>query len=223
MNMMKKTYARSAAIAIAALGVVALTAPAIAHGPMGQGGADAAADEAAIAAEIAKVRKATEKYQDIKVALAEGFILAPPGHCITAGEEGLPAEWGGMGLHYINPKMLKITRTEPRVAGDSTHTDFLHPAILLYEPAADGSMKLVGVENLVFLHAWQAAGHGAPPTFAGRSFDIMADEVGTPVDEAHNFEPHMDQHVYFFDGEKPSDMIQPFTKRVTCEHFKHDK
>ena len=39
-----------------------------------------------------------------------------------------------MGIHYINPKLLKITAVEPRVDGDSTHTDFMNPAILLYEP-----------------------------------------------------------------------------------------
>ena len=45
-----------------------------------------------------------------------------------------------MGIHYINPQMLKITSTEPRVDGNSTHTDFMKPAILLYEPQADGSL-----------------------------------------------------------------------------------
>jgi len=220
---MSKIHVRWAGAAIAAVSLALAAAPVTAHDTSGAPAANSMLDDAAIAAEIAKVREATKKYEDIKVALDEGYIPAPPGHCITAAEEGLPAAWGGMGIHYINPKMLKITRAEPRVAGESTHTDFLNPAILLYEPTADGGMKLVGVENLVFLHAWQAAGNGAPPTFAGRSWDIMADDVGTPVDEAHNFEPHMDQHVYFFEGEKASDMIRPFTTRVTCEHFKHDK
>ena len=43
------------------------------------------------AEEIAAVREATAKYQDVSVALAEGFIPAPSG-CITAAGEGLPAE-----------------------------------------------------------------------------------------------------------------------------------
>lgn len=106
-----------------------------------------------VAAEIEKVRLATQRFTDVKVALAEGYIPAPPGDCISAAHEGLPAEWGAMGIHYIHPKMLKITATEPRVDGDSTHTDFINPAILLYQPEADGSITLVGVENLVFLNA----------------------------------------------------------------------
>ena len=73
--------------------------------------------------EIAVVRDATAKYQDIEVAIADGYVPAPSG-CITAEGEGLPAELGGMGWHYIHPGKLKITATEPRVDGMSTHTDF---------------------------------------------------------------------------------------------------
>ena len=171
-----------------------------------------------VAAEIEKVRQATQKYEDVNVALAEGYVIAPPGDCVTAAHEGLPAEWGGMGVHYIHPAKLKITGAEPRVNGASTHTDFMEPAILLYEPREDGTMKLVGVENLVFLAAWKAAGNAAPPSFAGRSYDTMADVLGTSVDEAHGFEPHHDQHVYFADSDAPMDQLKPFHPSVTCEH-----
>ena len=193
--------------------------PAGAHDPSGQS-ATSELDPEVVAAAIREVREATRKYEDVKVALADGYVPAPPGDCVTAAKEGLPPEWGGMGIHYINPKMLKITGTQPRVNGEATHTDFLKPSILLYEPMADGSMKLVGVENLVFLNAWLKAGNGAPPTFAGRSWDIMADNTSTPQDEAHRFEPHMDQHIYFFDSEDPRDMLRPFTPHITCEHHK---
>ena len=176
-----------------------------------------------VAAEIEKVRALTAKYNDIKVAQAEGFVPAPPGDCVTATKEGLPPAWGGMGIHYIHPVMLKIKGAEPKVTGESTHYDFMKPAILLYEPMADGSLKLVGVENLVFLHAWQQAGNQAPPAFAGRSYDIMADNAGTEQDETHHFEPHMDQHIYFAKSANPGDQLNPFHPSVTCEHFKGGK
>lgn len=171
-----------------------------------------------VAGEIEKVRLATQKYNDVKVALAEGFVPAPPGECISAASEGLPAEWGGMGIHYINPAMLKITATAPHVDGMSTHTDFMKPAILLYEPQADGSLRLVGVENLVFLNAWHAAGNQAPPKFAGRIWDTMADNASTPQNEAHMFEPHHDQHVYFKRTANPKDQLNPFSPNVSCQH-----
>lgn len=194
-------------VATAALGLTALTMPTVA----------AAQD---VAAQIEKVRQAAERFKDVKVALKEGYIPAPPGDCVDAAHEGLPAEWGAMGIHYINPKMLQITQTQPRVDGKSTHTDFMNPAILLYQPEEDGSLTLVGVENLVFMHPWQATGHHAPPMFAGRTWDTMADNTSTPQDEAHGFEPHHDQHVYFTKMANPADQLKPFNPNVTCEHFK---
>ena len=178
----------------------------------------AAADEVAA---IAEVREATAKYKDVNVALAEGFVPAPSG-CVTAAHEGLPAEWGAMGIHYIHPAMLKITKTAPRVDGMTTHTDFLKPSILLYEPQADGSLVLLGVENLVFQKSWKEAGSGAPPQFAGRTWDAMADDPATAADEAHQFEPHYDQHVWTL-RENPNGALMPFNPNATCEHFKGEQ
>jgi hypothetical protein len=165
------------------------------------------------------VRAATEKYRDIEVALADGFILAPPGECVTAAHEGLPAEWGAMGMHYIHPGRLQITATEPRVDGQSTYTDFVNPAILIYEPEADGSLQLIAIENLVFEAAWKAAGHDGPPVINGREWDHMADDPATPGDEAHGFMPHFDQHVWIY-RDNPTGVLTPFNPAVTCAHAK---
>ena len=98
----------------------------------------------------------------------------------------------------------------------------MNPAILLYEPQADGSLKLVGVENIVFMHAWQATGNRAPPKFAGRTWYTMADNASTPRDEAHRFEPHHDQHVYFKKQSDPNNQLNPFSPSVSCKHHKGD-
>lgn len=166
---------------------------------------------------VEKVRAATERFTDVKVALAEGYIPDPAGHCVTAAGEGLPAELGGMGIHYLRPDLLGITATSPRVDGTGTHTDFNNPAILLYEPQADGTLALIGAENLVFRKAWLAAGNSEPPVFAGRHWDMMQDDPKTPGDEAHGFEAHYDQHVYFR-GEDANAAVQPFHPEVTCDH-----
>ena len=140
----------------------------------------------------------------------------PSGHCVSAADEGLPPEWGAMGIHYLHPGLLGITATEPRVDGVGLHTDFLNPSILLYEPQADGSLVLVGVENLVFEAAWRRAGNGDAPSLAGRLWDYMADDPATPGDEAHGFEPQWDQHVWF--RPNPFGALNPFNPNVTCEH-----
>ena len=103
------------------------------------------------------------------------------------------------------------------IDGNGTHTDFRQPAILLYEPQADGSLALVGVENLVFAKAWKDAGNAAPPAFHGVAYDTMIDDPATALDEAHNFAPHHDRHVWLY-RENPNGVFAPFNPRVTCKH-----
>jgi hypothetical protein len=107
----------------------------------------------------------------------------------------------------------------PRVDGNGTHTEFLKPAVLIYEPQADGSMALVAVENLVFLKSWHAAGNTAPPSFQGVPFDRMVDDPATELDEAHAFEPHYDRHVWL-DRQNPQGIFAQFNPAVTCAHHK---
>ena len=165
------------------------------------------------------LRRSVEKYKDINVALADGYIT-PDNHCVSAAGEGLPPELGAMGIHYIHPAMLKITATEPRVNGESTYTDWSQPSILIYEPQANGSLELVAVENLVFEAAWNAAATGEELVINGRAWDHMVDDPNTPGDEAHGFMPHYDQHVWLF-RENPMGVLMPFNPNVTCEHAQH--
>jgi hypothetical protein len=165
---------------------------------------------------IETLRAATQRFEDVNVAKAEGYMPDPSGTCVNAEAHGMPAELGGMGIHYLRPDLLGITVTKPRVDGTSTHTDFMNPGILLYEPQEDGSMVLVGIENLVFRKAWEEAGFTEPPTLAGRRWDLMVDNPDTPGEEAHHFEPHYDQHVWFRDNLNGN--LEPFNPPVTCKH-----
>jgi len=164
------------------------------------------------------VRRATERFRDVNVALAEGYVRDPMNMCDTAEGMGRPAALGGMGIHFFRPDLLGITAPpNPRVTGTGTHTDFSKPAILIYEPQADGSLALVAVENLVFQKAWREAGHSAPPSFHGVAWDAMADDPATPIDEAHMFEPHYDRHVWIW-RENPNGVFAQFNPNVTCKH-----
>ena len=130
---------------------------------------------------LTEVRRLTERFRDVNVALAEGYIRDPFDMCETAEMMGRPAALGAMGIHFFRPDLLGITRPpSPRVSGTGTHTDFRQPSILIYEPKADGSLELVAVENLVFADAWRAAGHIERPTFHGVPYDAMADDPSTP-------------------------------------------
>ena len=167
---------------------------------------------------LAEVRAATERFRDVRVALAEGYVRDPMNLCDTAEMMGRPKELGAMGIHYFRPDLLGITAPpNPRVAGNGTHTDFLKPSILIYEPQADGDLELVAVENLVFEAAWKAAGNKLPPSYQGVPFDHMVDDPDTGADEAHMFEPHFDRHVWIY-RENPNGVFAPFNPRVNCEH-----
>lgn len=192
--------------------------------PAGEGTASAEALGATAAVSeptLSEVRAATERFRDVQVAVAEGYIRDPSGMCATAEMEGRSPDEGAMGLHYFRPDLLGITGPpNPRVSGTGTHTDFLRPAVLIYEPQADGSLELVAVENLVFINAWEGAGNRQPPSFHGVSYDRMADDPATEIDEAHGFEPHYDRHVWIY-RENPDGVFAQFNPRVSCAQGGH--
>ena len=167
---------------------------------------------------LEELRALTERFQDVDVALAEGYIRDPADMCVTAAMEGMDPALGEMGVHYIRMDLLGVTAPpNPKVDGNGTHTDFRTPAVLLYEPQADGSMELVGVENLVFKKAWEEAGNHGPPTFHGVAWDMMMDDPATEVDEAHGFAPHYDRHVWIY-RENPNGVFKPFNPAVSCRN-----
>ena len=165
---------------------------------------------------LEEVRAATERFRDVRVALAEGYVRDPMNLCDTAPMMGQPAELGAMGIHFFRPDLLGISAPpNPRVDGNGTHIDFRKPAILIYEPQADGSLQLVAVENLVFQKSWKAAGNEKPPSFHGVEYDTMQDDPATKVDEAHMFEPHYDRHVWLY-RENPNGVFAQFNPNVSC-------
>ena len=167
-----------------------------------------------------EVRAATARFRDVEVALAEGYVRDPTDMCDVAPMMGRPAALGGMGIHFFRPDLLGISAPpSPRVDGNGTHTDFRKPSILIYEPRADGSLELVAVENLVFKKAWHEAGNKGLPTFHGVEYDYMFDDEKTAIDEAHNFEPHYDRHVWLY-RPNANGMFAQFNPTVTCKFHK---
>lgn len=169
--------------------------------------------------DLTAIRKATARYKDVNAALKAGYIRDPHDMCITSATEGAPAWLGAMGVHYFRPQILGITATAPRVTGTGTHTDFSDPGVLIYEPQADGSMRLVAVENLVFAKAWHDAGHVNPPDFEGITYFQMVDNPLTPVDEAHGFMPHYELHIWT-ELPNPTGPFMEWNPNVTCKHHK---
>jgi len=175
------------------------------------------AEDPALAQALRGVLAETERFRDVEVALAEGYMRDPMDMCVTPEMEGFPRQLGGMGIHFFRPDLLGLTQVEPRVSGTGTHGDFRQPGVLIYEPQADGSLELVAVENLIFEEAWRAAGNNGPPEFMGNQYWHLVENPRTPVDEAHGFEPHYELHMWLY-RENPSGLFSPFNPRASCEH-----
>lgn len=97
---------------------------------------------------IAQLRSATARYHDVNAALADGFV--PVGECEV--EEG---EAPG-GIPYANLDWLLDGMIDPA-----------RPDALLYEPAANGRLTLVGVELAVPYPMWTSA---EAPELLGHTF-----------------------------------------------------
>lgn len=178
---------------------------------------EAAKDNPELAEVLAQIYHSTKKYQDVNAAVGDGYIRDPMNICETASMMGEPSFLGAMGIHYFRPDMIGVTETSPRINGNGLHTDFINPAILIYEPQEDGSLKLVAVENLVFQKGWHAAGNEKRPEFMGYQYFAMADNKETESDEAHMFEPHYDLHMWLY-RPNPNGLFMPFNQSVSCKN-----
>jgi hypothetical protein len=137
------------------------------------------------------MRQATDQYQDLQVALGDGFIELSP--CVAS-----PA--GGMGFHYGHPARIEDAVIDPAL-----------PEILLYEPGPGGGLRLVGVEFMVHQDAWQAAGNHAPPAVAGQTFD--SPDPNHPDEQLRDF---YTLHAWVW-KDNPGGVFAPFNPAVHCE------
>jgi hypothetical protein len=109
------------------------------------------ADQRTKASELVKiVRDSTERFKDVRVAEAEGYALQFG--CVTGPDSG------AMGLHYVNGDLVKRGELDPT-----------RPQIVIYEPASDGTLKLIGADFLLVADAWDKKKQG-PPELMGQLF-----------------------------------------------------
>jgi hypothetical protein len=87
------------------------------------------------------------------VAEAEGYVLQFG--CVSGPDAG------AMGLHFVNG---------PPVSGGVL--DATHPQIVIYEPTANGGLRLIGADYLLLQAAWDAK-HSGPPELMGQLFHFF--------------------------------------------------
>jgi hypothetical protein len=99
------------------------------------------------------VRESTERFKDVRVAMAEGYALQFG--CVSGSDSG------AMGLHYVNGKLVEGGVLDPT-----------RPQIVIYEPMPDGSLKLIGADYLVLAQTWHAK-HAETPEMMGQLFHLF--------------------------------------------------
>ena len=139
---------------------------------------------------------ATARFHDLEAAQAAGYV----GHvqelsgatCIAQPGEG------AMGDHFANPSLIDGV------------IEAAAPEVLVYEQRNDGTYKLVALEYLVFVSAWEAAGNSSPPSLFGRTFDF----VGTP--NRYGLPAFYALHAWIWKP-NPSGLLHAWNPNVSCE------
>ena len=104
---------------------------------------------------ITTLQRVTARYHNLKAALDDDFVLLHP--CEARGDEG------PVGTVYVNIARLMDGVIDPE-----------SPDALIYEPAKNGALNLVGVEFAIPKALWTGA---ELPTFLGATFQ-SEDEFG---------------------------------------------
>jgi hypothetical protein len=129
------------------------------------------------------VRAANARFMDVKVAMAEGYAPIP----CTSGTDG-----GAMGVHYVNANYLK-----------DEVPDIKRPQAVMYEPATDGTMKLIAVEYISFK---------GPASLEGHLFSF----TGAP--NRYGLNPLYELHVWAWKP-NPKGVFPDMNPMVTCDHM----
>jgi len=150
----------------------------------------AAADPATPLIDV--VRNATARYLDINDAFRDGWVTATP--CVSGPDAG------AMGVHLVMPARIASGVLNPA-----------QPQALIYEPKADGSMRLVGVEFIVLESVWTAnnPAAGAVPALEGNLLNYIA----TP--NRYGLPAFYEIHVWAWQN-NPKGSYADWNTQVTC-------
>jgi hypothetical protein len=162
-----------------------------------------------VLAGLAEIRRATAEFHNFDKATAAGYTAWSPNPFVTGATCPSSAE-GNMGYHYVN---LPLRGSAANPAAADANIELLQPEMLLFEKQANGKVRLVGVEYIVFQAAWEAA-HGtgaAPPEILGHP--LLASSHTFPGGTGNI--PHYELHVWVW-SPNPLGMFYPWNPDISC-------
>jgi hypothetical protein len=150
-------------------------------------------DQASRASALIKiVRQSTERFKDVSVAEKEGYALQFG--CVSGPDAG------AMGLHWVNGALV-----------EGGVVDATRPQIVIYEPTANGGLRLTGADYLVLADQWNAK-HSAPPELMGQLFHLFESP------NRFNLPAFYTLHVWAW-KENPKGAFVNWHPNVSCEAF----
>ncbi len=138
------------------------------------------------------VRESTERFKDVKVAEAEGYTLTFG--CVSGPDAG------AMGLHFVNSDLVNKGILDPT-----------RPQIVIYEPTADGKLRLIGVDFLFIADTWNAT-HSGPPQLMGQLFHLFESP------NRFNLPTFYTLHIWAW-KENPNGAFVNWHPNVSCQNF----
>lgn len=101
-------------------------------------------------AQLSQLRQMMTRFETVESAKAAGYVQSSD--CMSSAQ-------GAQGIHFASQALI-----------DDPAVDPLKPELVQYEPRADGSLRIIGVEYIVFQKAWHDAGNKAVPALLGQEF-----------------------------------------------------
>ena len=163
-----------------------------AHGGPSQPQAQTAEQKASAGELIKAVREATEKFQNSDFAQSQGYSLLFG--CVSGGD------YGAMGLHFVNLSLVDDV------------IDVNQPEIILYEPQANGKVKITGADFLIPAALWDAKHPHDPPQLMGQLFHYF------DAPNRFGLDPFYTLHVWAW-KENPNGAFTNWNPNVSCEAF----
>ena len=160
---------------------LALLAPAVSAGAKTSDASDA--------------RSGTAGFHRLDAAKAAGYgLLTDAAGIACIDNPGV----GGMGIHYANGNLVG----NPSVNAAT-------PEALVYEPQANGRLRLVAAEYVVLQSAWEAAGNSGVPTLFGQPFAL------TPSPNRFGLSAFYELHAWIW-KHNPRGMVDDWNPDVGC-------
>lgn len=197
----------TARVVLLLVAVMAATSGLVASAPReaAAGGASrAAACDAACQQDLERAQAATARYQDVRMAVLDGF--APTARCVEGegdGREAPEGNRGGMGEHFLNL---------PRFA--DSRLDVTQPEVLVYVPQGPSGRRLVAVEYSVPVmqdglpyFGEQVPTRAESPTLFGQRFWLAKHSPVQPW--------AWELHAWLWQ-DNPDGVFAPFNPTVSC-------